>query len=179
MYTVSDPASVCSINPDTKLPEATGLGPRSPNYRCEKLIMRSGTMWLGIWAGVLIVLLTYYEVRGRAAAAWRASLGAARPVRRWHSHHAPPAAVARCCSGAPLCRQVKAAIMYGVLFATIISWIPGTAVSYLTSATPGGEERFAYFRKVVTIPDPSKTSLQLDWAGLANGDAWVALVTFL
>jgi AGZA family xanthine/uracil permease-like MFS transporter len=32
---------------------------------------------------------------------------------------------------------------------------------------------------VVDVPNPSKTSLQLDWAGLKNGDAWVALVTFL
>lgn len=29
------------------------------------------------------------------------------------------------------------------------------------------------------MPNPSKTSLALDWAGLKNGDAWVALVTFL
>jgi AGZA family xanthine/uracil permease-like MFS transporter len=64
-------------------------------------------MWLGIWAGVLIVVLTYYEV--------------------------------------------KAAIMYGVLFATIISWIPGTAVSYLTDATPGGTQRFEYFKQVSSI----------------------------
>jgi hypothetical protein len=41
----------------------------------------------------------------------------------------------------PACR-------YGVLFATIISWIPGTSVSYLTAAQPGGEERFDYFRRV-------------------------------
>lgn len=37
---------------------------------------------------------------------------------------------------------------YGVLFATIISWIPGTSVSYLTAAQPGGEERFDYFKRV-------------------------------
>jgi len=37
---------------------------------------------------------------------------------------------------------------YGVLFATIISWIPGTSVSYLTAAQPGGEERFQYFKRV-------------------------------
>jgi hypothetical protein len=37
---------------------------------------------------------------------------------------------------------------YGVLFATIISWIPGTSVSYLTAALPGGEDRFEYFKRV-------------------------------
>jgi hypothetical protein len=40
------------------------------------------------------------------------------------------------------------ACRYGVLFATIISWIPGSSVSYLTAAQPGGEARFEYFRQV-------------------------------
>eukprot|EP00775_Hariotina_reticulata_P011241 gene11241-11390_t len=135
MYTIKDPADVCQMNPETNTIEPLGLGPRSSNYQCVEGKMRSATMWLGIWAGVLIVVLTYYEI--------------------------------------------KAAIMYGVLFATIISWIPGTAVSYLTDATPGGVERFEYFRRVVDVPDPTKTSMQMDWEGLKNGDAWVALATFL
>lgn len=104
MYTIKDTKGVCTMDATTGLPVATGLGPRSANYQCVKYKMRSGTMWLGIWAGVLIVVLTYYEI--------------------------------------------KAAIMYGVLFATIISWIPGSTVSYLTDATPGGMERFDYFRRV-------------------------------
>jgi AGZA family xanthine/uracil permease-like MFS transporter len=33
--------------------------------------------------------------------------------------------------------------------------------------------------QVVDVPNPSKTSGAIDWAGLANGDAWVALITFL
>ncbi|WIA31315.1 hypothetical protein OEZ86_002217 [Tetradesmus obliquus] len=135
MYTVKDTSQVCSVNPTTGLPQATGLGARSANYACVKYKMRSGTMWLGIWAGVLIVVLTYYEV--------------------------------------------KAGIMYGVLFATLVSWIPGSTVSYLTDATPGGAERFDYFRRVVDVPNPSKTALALQWSALKNGDAWVALITFL
>eukprot|EP00878_Enallax_costatus_P011351 GHUV01011854.1.p1 GENE.GHUV01011854.1~~GHUV01011854.1.p1 ORF type:complete len:445 (+),score=51.67 GHUV01011854.1:723-2057(+) len=135
MVHCSDTSQVCTIDPTTGQPEATGLGARSANYHCASGKMRSATMWLGIWAGVLIVVLTYYEV--------------------------------------------KAAIMYGVLFATIISWIPGSSVSYLTDATPGGAERHAYFVRVVDVPNPTKTSLLLDWNGLRNGDAWVALVTFL
>ena len=55
----------------------------------------------------------------------------------------------------------------------------GTAVSYLTAATPGGEERFDYFKQVVDVPDPSKTALALDFSGLRNGQVWVALITFL
>jgi AGZA family xanthine/uracil permease-like MFS transporter len=36
-----------------------------------------------------------------------------------------------------------------------------------------------YILQVVDVPNPSKTSLALDWAGLKNGDAWIALITFL
>ena len=76
-------AQVCSLN-EFGVAEATGLGPQSANYQCVSGKMRSASMWLGIWAGVLIVLL--------------------------------------------MCYEIKAAIMYGVLFATIISWIPGGGV---------------------------------------------------
>lgn len=31
--------------------------------QCVKGKLRGGTTWLGIWAGVLIVVLTYYEVK--------------------------------------------------------------------------------------------------------------------
>lgn len=31
--------------------------------QCVKYKMRGGTTWLGIWAGVLIVVLTYYEIK--------------------------------------------------------------------------------------------------------------------
>lgn len=37
MYTIKDPATVCSINPTTGLPDATGLGPRSANYQVRWL----------------------------------------------------------------------------------------------------------------------------------------------
>jgi AGZA family xanthine/uracil permease-like MFS transporter len=71
---------VCTLDEDGTA-VATGLGPQSANYACVSGKMVSTTMWLGIWAGVIIVVLMYYEI--------------------------------------------KASIMYGVLFATIISWIPG------------------------------------------------------
>jgi AGZA family xanthine/uracil permease-like MFS transporter len=52
-------------------------------------------------------------------------------------------------------------------------------VSYLTAATPGGAERFEYFKNVVDVPNPTKTALALDFGGLKNGQAWIALITFL
>ena len=133
MYTVADPAGVCKVAEDGTL--TANLGATSPNYACVSGKMQSCTMWLGIFAGVLIVMLTYYNVR--------------------------------------------AAIMYGVVFATVIAWIPGSKVSYFDASLPGGPERFAYFRQVVSVPNPSKTAGALDFAALRNKDAWVALITFL
>jgi adenine/guanine/hypoxanthine permease len=134
-YNVADPAAVCTLN-STGDPVASGLGPMSANYACEAGKMRSTTMWLGIWGGVIIIMLMYYNI--------------------------------------------KASIMYGVLFVTIISWIPGTSVSYLTDATPGGEERFNYFKQVVALPNPSKTAMALDFGAMVTSvDAWIALITFL
>jgi len=83
-------------------------------------------------------------------------------------------------------RGFRGSIIVGILFVTFISWIPGSAVSYLghTSSLTGGiggdgESRWQYFKKVVAAPSLSRTSLQLDFAGLGNGDVWIALVTFL
>jgi hypothetical protein len=33
MYTIQDTASVCTLDPATGAPKATGLGPRSANYQ--------------------------------------------------------------------------------------------------------------------------------------------------
>lgn len=35
----------------------------APPLQCVKGKLRGGTTWLGIWAGVLIIVLTYYEVK--------------------------------------------------------------------------------------------------------------------
>lgn len=37
----------------------------------------------------------------------------------------------------------------------------------------------AYFKKVVAVPSLSKTGAQLDFGGLSQGNAWLALITFL
>jgi len=77
--------------------------------------------------------------------------------------------------------EVKAAIMFGVVFATVIAWIPGSSVSYLSESgdIPGGAERFAYFRKVAELPNPGKTAGLLDFSFVYNGQAWVAFLTLI
>jgi AGZA family xanthine/uracil permease-like MFS transporter len=83
-------------------------------------------------------------------------------------------------------RNFKGAIIVGILFTTIIAWIPGHGGSYLgkTSNLPGGiggtgPARWDYFKKVVAAPTLSKTGAALNFSGMGSGDVWVALITFL
>jgi len=77
--------------------------------------------------------------------------------------------------------NIKASILYGILFVTFISWIPSSSATYFTdkSQIPGGEERYEYFKLGATVPDVSKTGGKLEFSGLAKADTWIALITFL
>ncbi len=48
-----------------------------------------------------------------------------------------------------------------------------------SALTPELELHLWAAAQVVAVPNPSKTSMQLDFSALSNGDAWVALITFL
>jgi AGZA family xanthine/uracil permease-like MFS transporter len=83
-------------------------------------------------------------------------------------------------------RGFKAAIIVGIATTTIISWIPGHSASYLgpNSIIPGGigdngEARWEYFRHVVALPSIKKTGGALSFSNFANGQLWLALITFL
>jgi AGZA family xanthine/uracil permease-like MFS transporter len=77
--------------------------------------------------------------------------------------------------------EIKASIMWGVIFATAISWIPGSSVSYLSASgdIPGGEERFEFFKKVADVPNPSKTAGLLDFSFVKSPQAWIAFATLI
>lgn len=45
--------------------------------------------------------------------------------------------------------------------------------------SPGGVERFNYFKNVVAVPDASKTTLAWSFAAFHRSELWVALITFL
>lgn len=77
--------------------------------------------------------------------------------------------------------HVRGALFIGICFVTIISWIPGSAVSYLGegSATPGGAQRMEVFKQVVAAPSLDATGLAWDWSAVTNGHFWVVLFTFL
>ncbi|KAL3161762.1 hypothetical protein ABBQ38_008857 [Trebouxia sp. C0009 RCD-2024] len=78
-------------------------------------------------------------------------------------------------------RQVKGAIIVGLLFVTFISWIPNHAASYLggSSDITGGADRMSYFKKVVAKPQIYNTGAAFDFSGFGSGSLWIALITFL
>jgi xanthine/uracil/vitamin C permease (AzgA family) len=69
-------------------------------------------------------------------------------------------------------RNAKAAILFGILFVTFISWIPteGNKATYFKvySQIEGGEARFQYFLKGGTVPSVKMSALQLDFGALSN-----------
>ncbi|KAG7667637.1 hypothetical protein Ndes2526A_g01967 [Nannochloris sp. 'desiccata'] len=82
-----------------------------------------------------------------------------------------------------MAKNVKGAMIIGILFATIISWIPtsGNMAAYIGDYTsvPGAKLRMEYFKKVVAVPDTSYSAGQFDWSAFSNGNLWIALLTFL
>lgn len=77
--------------------------------------------------------------------------------------------------------RVKGALFYGVLFVTIVAWIPGHAASYLGagSSIPGGAYRLQSFEQIVAKPSLSMTGLNWDWSAIGDGQFWFVLFTFL
>ncbi|KAG2492665.1 hypothetical protein HYH03_009080 [Edaphochlamys debaryana] len=64
MYIIQDTSKVCSIGANGQL-NPPNVGPASPNYACiTKMKMRSGSLWLGIMGGVMMVMLMARGFRG-------------------------------------------------------------------------------------------------------------------
>ncbi|KAF5347793.1 hypothetical protein D9756_010253 [Leucocoprinus leucothites] len=119
-----------------------GLGGCTPdNYvsadlvgYCKGGVLRSPTMWLGIFVGgILTVLMMLYRIRG--------------------------------------------AILIGIFIVAIISWPRPTAVTYFPH-TDLGDQRFDFFKKVVTFHPINKIGNAIDYA-YGKGHVWYALITFL
>jgi len=84
-------------------------------------------------------------------------------------------------------RKFNGAIIVGVLFATFLSWIPNTQVSYFSdevlplyggAGKGGGEYRFEYFKQVAKVEPIDMTAGKLDFSWNQGGLA-IALFTFL
>ncbi|KAI5075586.1 hypothetical protein GOP47_0009662 [Adiantum capillus-veneris] len=80
--------------------------------------------------------------------------------------------------GYALIKNIKGAMIYGIVFVTGISWFRGTKVTYFPH-TPAGDSLFKYFKKVVDVHKIEKTAGALSFKHFNQGQLWVALITFL
>jgi AGZA family xanthine/uracil permease-like MFS transporter len=76
--------------------------------------------------------------------------------------------------------RVKGAIIAGILLVSIISWPRDTPVTFFPH-TPDGDDRFNFFKKVVTFHSIQHVLVAQDWniTGEHAGQFALALITFL
>ncbi|KAK2647502.1 hypothetical protein Ddye_014991 [Dipteronia dyeriana] len=77
-----------------------------------------------------------------------------------------------------LVKNVKGAMIYGIVFVTVISWFRGTAVTAFPD-TELGNSAYQYFKKVVDVHAIKSTAGALSFNGMSRASFWEALVTFL
>ncbi|KAK4746945.1 hypothetical protein SAY87_025982 [Trapa incisa] len=77
-----------------------------------------------------------------------------------------------------LVKNIKGAMIYGIVFVTAVSWFRNTSVTAFP-ATDSGDSAYAYFKKVVDIHVIEKTAGALSFRSIGKGSFWEALVTFL
>lgn len=77
-----------------------------------------------------------------------------------------------------LVKNIKGAMIYGIVFVTVISWFRGTKVTYFPY-TSAGDASFDYFKKVVDVHRIEKTAGAFSFKDFGQGQLWVALITFL
>ncbi|XP_021290765.1 adenine/guanine permease AZG1-like [Herrania umbratica] len=77
-----------------------------------------------------------------------------------------------------LVKNIKGAMIYGIIFVTVISWFRNTAVTAFPN-TEAGNSAYQYFKKVVDVHVIKSTAGALNFKGMNKGYFWEALVTFL
>ncbi|XP_019200332.1 PREDICTED: adenine/guanine permease AZG1-like [Ipomoea nil] len=77
-----------------------------------------------------------------------------------------------------LAKNVKGAMIYGIIFVTGVSWFRNTRVTAFPD-TPAGDSAFKYFKKVVDVHKIESTAGALSFKDIGKGYFWEALVTFL
>ncbi|KAI4385625.1 hypothetical protein MLD38_003627 [Melastoma candidum] len=77
-----------------------------------------------------------------------------------------------------LVKNVKGAMIYGIVFVTAVSWFRGTSVTAFPR-TASGNAAYDYFKKVVDFHLMKKTAGALSFKSIGKGYFWEALVTFL
>ncbi|GMH17618.1 hypothetical protein Nepgr_019459 [Nepenthes gracilis] len=77
-----------------------------------------------------------------------------------------------------LVKNVKGAMIYGIVFVTAVSWFRHTSVTAFQD-TDAGNAAYQYFKKVVDVHVIKSTAGALSFKNIAKSSFWVALVTFL
>ncbi|KAG0608954.1 hypothetical protein M758_8G146300 [Ceratodon purpureus] len=77
-----------------------------------------------------------------------------------------------------LIKNVKGAMIYGIVFVTGVSWFRHTSVTYFPE-TPAGNAAYEYFKHVVDAHRIQKTAGVLSFKQFNTSELWVALITFL
>ncbi|XP_009630089.1 adenine/guanine permease AZG1 [Nicotiana tabacum] len=77
-----------------------------------------------------------------------------------------------------LSKNIKGAMIYGIIFVTAISWIRNTKVTAFPN-TPAGNSAYEYFKQVVDVHKIESTAGALSFKGIGKGHFWEALITFL
>ncbi|PKI37444.1 hypothetical protein CRG98_042159 [Punica granatum] len=77
-----------------------------------------------------------------------------------------------------LAKNMKGAMIYGIVFVTVVSWFRNTSVTTFPN-TESGNSAYAYFKKVIDIHVIEKTAGALSFASIGKGSFWEAVITFL
>lgn len=77
-----------------------------------------------------------------------------------------------------LMKNIKGAMIYGIVFVTVISWFRNTAVTVFPN-TELGNSGYNYFKKAVDVHFIKSTAGALSFKGINKGTFWEALFTFL
>ncbi|KAF8402511.1 hypothetical protein HHK36_010596 [Tetracentron sinense] len=77
-----------------------------------------------------------------------------------------------------LLKNIKGAMIYGIVFVTAISWFRHTSVTAFPD-TESGNSAHEYFKQVVDVHMIKSTAGALSFKGIGEGYFWEALITFL
>lgn len=77
-----------------------------------------------------------------------------------------------------LVKNIKGAMIYGIVFVTAVSWFRDTQVTAFPN-TPAGDSAYDYFKKIVDVHKIKSTAGALSFSSIGKGYFWEALVTFL
>ncbi|KAF7148958.1 hypothetical protein RHSIM_Rhsim03G0150600 [Rhododendron simsii] len=77
-----------------------------------------------------------------------------------------------------LVKNIKGAMIYGIVFVTAVSWFRHSKVTVFPH-TPAGNSAYKYFKKVIDVHVIKDTAGALSFKSIGKGHFWEALVTFL